>query len=67
MKRSILDILQGSEYVFGLLELFSCGSKRNTLEHLTYAKLIIVFIPNVEFPPYYKVIHGNATFKLTKG
>ena len=34
---------------------------------LIYAKLIIVFTPNLEFPPYSEVIHGSTTFELTKG
>ena len=33
---------------------------------LIYAKLIIVFPPNLELSPYSEVIHGSATFKLTK-
>ena len=32
-----------------------------------YIKLIIVFLPNIEFFPDSKVIHGSTTFKLTKG
>ena len=34
---------------------------------LIYAKLIIVFTPNLEFSPYSEVIHGSPTFELTKG
>ena len=32
-----------------------------------YAKLIIVFTPNIESSPGSEVIHGSTTFKLTKG
>ena len=38
-------------------KLFYRGSKRDTLKHLIYAKLIIVFTPNLEFSPYSEVIH----------
>ena len=31
---------------------------------LIYAKLIIEFIPDLEFSPYLEVIHGIVTFKL---
>ena len=34
---------------------------------LIYAKLIIVFTPNLEFSPYPEAIHGSTTFKLRKG
>ena len=34
---------------------------------LIYAKLIIVFTPNLEFSHYSEVLHGSRTFKLTKG
>ena len=43
------------------------GSKRGTREGLIYAKLIIVFICNLEFFPYAEVIHGSTKFKLKKG
>ena len=43
-KQSILDVLQGSEFISDLLKLLCHGSKRDTL--LIYAKLIIVFTPN---------------------
>ena len=66
-KNSILDVSHGSEYTFGLLKLFCCGSPRDTWDCLIYAKLIIVFTPHLEFSPYSEVIHGSTTFKLTKG
>ena len=66
-KQSILDIWQDSEYTSGLLNLFCCGSKKDTQKRLIYTKLIIVLSPNIEFFPYYKVIYGSATFKLAKG
>ena len=31
---------------------------------LIYTKLIKGFAPNLEFSPFYKVIHGSSTFKL---
>ena len=34
---------------------------------LIYAKMIIVFPPDLEFSPCSEVIHGSTTFKLTKG
>ena len=34
---------------------------------LIYAKLIIVFSPNVGFSPYSGVINGSTAFKLAKG
>ena len=43
------------------------GSRMDTWERLLYRKLIIVFTPNLEFSPYSEVIHGNTTFKQTKG
>ena len=39
----------------------------DTRDCLIYAKLIIIFTPNLEFSPYPEVIHGSTTFKLTKG
>ena len=66
-KYSILDVWNGSEYTSGLLKLFCPGSQRHTQDCLIYAKLIIVFTPNLEFSPYSEVIHGSTTFKLTKG
>ena len=36
-------------------------------ERLIYAKMIIVFSPNLEFSPYSELILGTTTFKLTKG
>ena len=33
---------------------------------LAHAKLIILFTPKLEFPHYSEVIHGKATFRLTK-
>ena len=66
-KKFILDVWQGSEYTSELLKLFSHGSKSDTQEHLIYTKLIIVFTPNLEFSPYFEVVHGSTTFKLTEG
>ena len=34
---------------------------------LIYAKLIIVFTPNLQFSLYSEFIHGSITFKLEKG
>ena len=53
IKHSILDVWNGSQ--------------RNTWDCLIYAKLIIVFTPNLESSPYLDVIHGSTTFKQTKG
>ena len=39
-------------------KLFYLGSKKDTRERLIYAKLMIVFTPNVEFCFYFEVIHG---------
>ena len=33
---------------------------------MIYAKIIIVFTPNLEFSPYSEAIHGSAVFRLTK-
>ena len=66
-KHSPLDVWHGSEYTSGFLRLFCHGSQRGTRDGLIYAKLIIVFTPNVEFSPYSEVIHESTTFKLTKG
>ena len=66
-KYSILDVWHGSEYTSGLLKLFCRGFQRDTRDCLIYAKLIIVFTPNLEFFNYSEVIHGGTTFKLTKG
>ena len=41
--------------------------KRGTQENLIYTLLITVFTPNLEFYPYFEVIHGSKTFKLTEG
>ena len=38
----------------------------NTQECLIHAKMIIVFTPHLEFPPYSEPIQGSRTFKLTK-
>ena len=65
-KHSILNIWHGSEYTSGLLKLFWRRSQRNSRDCLIYAKLIIVFTPNLAFFPYSEVIHGSTTFKLTK-
>ena len=51
----------------GLLKLFCCVSQRDTQDCLIYAKLIIVFTPDLKFSPFSEVIHGSTTFKLTKG
>ena len=56
-----LNVCHGSEYASGLLKLFCRGCFT-----VIYAKMIIVFPPNLEFSPYSEVIHGTATFKLTK-
>ena len=45
----------------GFLKLFCCGSQSDIRDCLIYAKLIIVFTPNLEFPPYLEAIHGSAT------
>ena len=66
-QHSILDVWHGSEYTSGVLKCFCCGSQRDTRDCLIYAKLIIVFTPNLEFPPYAEVIHGSTTFKLLEG
>ena len=47
--------------------LFCHGFKRDALEHLIYVKLILVFTPNLKFPPYSELILGSTTFKLMKG
>ena len=39
-------------------KLFYLGSKKDTRKRLIYAKLMIVFTPNVEFCFYFEVIHG---------
>ena len=67
LKSSILDVSHGPGYTFVLLKLLCRDSQSDTREHLIYAKLIIVFTPNLEFSPYSEVIHGSTTFKLTKG
>ena len=64
---SILDVWQGSDNPSGLLKLFCRDSMRDTRGHLIYAKPIIVLTLNLEFSLYSEVIHGSATFKLTKG
>ena len=46
---------------------FSRDSKKDRQESLIYTKLIKVFAPNLGFSPFYKVVHGSATFKLAKG
>ena len=56
---SISDVWQGFEYASGLLRLFWCNSKRDTPEHLIYAKLIMVFILNIAFSLYSKVQHSS--------
>ena len=61
---SMLDVWQGSEYASGLLNLFYSGLKRDTLEWLLHAKLIIVFTS--KFFPYSEVMHGSTIFKLIK-
>ena len=35
-------------------------------EHLIYAKLVIIFIPNLEFSPYSELVQGSKTCSLTK-
>ena len=35
-------------------------------ERLIYAKLVTIFIPNLEFPTYSELGQGSATFSLTK-
>ena len=66
-KHFILIVWQGSAYASGLLKLFCYGSKKDTQECLIYTKLFIVFTPKSEFFPYFEVIQGNTTFKVTKG
>ena len=66
-KHSIFDVSHGSEYTSGLLKFLCSGSQRVTWDCLIYAKLIIVFPPNLEFSPYLEVIHGSTTFKLIRG
>ena len=61
--QGFLAVWQGSECVSGLLKLFCHGSKRDTLECLTYSKLIIVFTPNLQFYPFSEVMYGNTKFK----
>ena len=56
---SISDVWQGSEYASGLLKLFWRNSKRDTPEHLIYAKLIMVFILTVAFSLYSEVQHSS--------
>ena len=63
-KHSIFDISHGSEYTSGLLKFLCSGSQRVTWDCLIYAKLIIVFPPNLEFSPYLEVIQANK--RLTK-
>ena len=66
---SILDVWQNSEYTSGLLKLFWRGSKRDTKEHLIYAELIMLFIPNLAFSPYsdsYRKYNIHANGSLTK-
>ena len=65
-QNTFLHAWQGSEYIFGLLKLFCCRFKRDTREHLIYAKLIIVFTLNLAFSPCSEVIHRTTKFKLTK-
>ena len=65
-KHFILDIWHGSEYTSGLLKLLCCGSKRDTWEHLIYAKLIIVFTLNLAFSLYSEVIHWVTKLKPPK-
>ena len=48
-------------------KLFYCGSQMDTRDCLIYARLIIVFTPNLECSSYSEVIHESTTFKLTKG
>ena len=62
---TILDAWHGSEYTSGLHKLFCHGSQSDTPDCMTYAKLIIVFTPNLEFPPYSEVIHIKANKMLT--
>ena len=64
-KTCILDVWHGPEYTSGLLKLFCCFSEGYS-GLLIYAKLIIVFTTNLEFPHYSEVIHGSTTLKLTK-
>ena len=65
-KYLIFDVWQCSEYASGLLKSFCNSSRRDTEERLLYAKLNIVFTPNLEFSHYSEAIHGSATSKLTK-
>ena len=69
-KQSILDIWQGSECPSGLRTLFYhgiCLRGRGTRERLRYPKMIIVFTPNLEFPPDFGVMHRSTIFNLVKG
>ena len=68
-KHSILYVWQSSEYSSGLLKLFWRGFKRDTREHLIYAKLIMVFILDLAFSPYfdsYRKYNTEANGSLTK-
>ena len=47
-------------------KLFYRGSQRDTQNCLIYAKLMIVFTPNLKFFPYSEIIHESTTFKITK-
>ena len=66
LRNTILDVWHGFEYTSGLHKLFCHGSQSDTPDCMIYAKLIIVFTPNLEFPPYSEVIHGSTILKLTK-
>ena len=52
------------------LDFLSCfchGSQRDAQDCLIYAKLIMLFTPNLEFSPYSEVIHESTTLEVTKG
>ena len=69
VNHSILDVWRGFEYSFGLVKLFWHGSKRDTWEHLLYAKLIMVFILNLAFSPNsnsYRKYNIQANLSLIK-
>ena len=66
LRNTIVDVWHGSEYTSGLRKLFCHGSQSDTPDCVIYAKLIIVFTPNLEFLPYSEVLHGSTILKLTK-
>ena len=48
---------------FTFFKLYKCYQ---IAKRITYAKLIIIFTPNLAFFAYSEVIHGSTTFKLQK-